>query len=153
RIARPLIGSSLPPGMERYRLPKGVTAQIIGGPVVLDSCIVLAVGKSTKGDSSPTGCAVYEFPTGPSPSDLHPADPKRGLEPISIVQLPRPVKGAMFRWLPDRVVWACEADGFVRIAVNEQLGFGWDDRVMGVDWYRRLPPRKPDAWPVRDAWL
>jgi hypothetical protein len=131
---------------------------IVGGPVVvplsfkrgwLDThSIFLAVAKGPAGHLSGyvSDCISYEF------NDQG--------KPVSMVKLPYMVRGSQYSVQKDGVVWKCQHETLIRLAVAKRsggMGFGpgGPDLLTSIPWLRQVARVHPTAWlgadPVADA--
>jgi hypothetical protein len=69
---------------------------------------------------------------------------------LSTANLPRLVQGGKVHVLPDGVVWACQENALVKLALSRRTfhfgGPGGPDLITRVAWYRQLAPGEPSAW-------
>jgi ankyrin repeat protein len=136
----------------RKKFDERFNCAIIGGPVVvpvtfkrgwLDThSIFLAVAKGPREGLSGyiSDCIPYEF------ND-------RG-KPVSTVKLPYMVSGSQTAVLKDGVVWKCQNEGFLHLAVAKEGGRGdgpgGPDLLSRIVWFRRIQPVQPRAWLLAD---
>jgi hypothetical protein len=132
------------------------SCQIVGGPIIVHRpatewetngiSIFVATSKASKEmDAGWAGylsdCIVYELDASGTP--------------LSMVTLPRMVKGSQARVEANSVVWSCQENGMVKMEATasdklEGSGPGGFDRLTKIDWYRQLDHTEPKAWLVTD---
>jgi hypothetical protein len=120
---------------------------IVGGPIVVEAVkgkekmrsLFVAVTKGPADYASYLGdCVVYEL--------------DGGGHPLGMAWLPRMVLGGRFRVQKDGLVWACQQNAFVKLAMTTRreqafgMGPGGPDLLCRVDWYRQIETEVPDAW-------
>ena len=70
-----------------------------------------------------------------------------------MVDLPRMVNGAQFAVADDGVIWACQKDAMVKLAMDTSSGLrgfgfspGGSDLITRIPWYRQFESPQPKAW-------
>jgi hypothetical protein len=141
RVERPLKASEKRGGAPKKEEAGSTESAIIGGPIVFNSRVFVAVSKAPSGPwAGYLGqCWIYEL------------EAIRG-SPVSLAAIPRAVLGGQYEPTPDGLVWACHRGCFLKLNIVSDaigpmgMGPGGPDRVSNVVWYRETQPKQPAVW-------